>query len=72
MTYGKCPIDGKQCDCIIPCQIPEVRLIWAHESDDTLDEYGIFVGGECVAHFEGENQARMALDEMMSRKRSAG
>lgn len=64
---NNCPIDGKECDCIMPCRVPEIRLIWQHESDDTLDEYGIFVGDECVAEYEGENQARIALDRMLKR-----
>lgn len=64
---GNCPISGEECDCIMPCRIPEMRLLSAHESDDTLDEYGIFLGDECVAHYEGWSQARMALAEMMKR-----
>lgn len=63
---GCCPIDGKECDCIVPCAIPEMRLIRAHENDSTLDEYGIFVRGECVAHYEGENQARTALQKLLN------
>lgn len=63
---GYCPIDGKECDCIVPCSLPEMRLLWAHETDSALDEYGIFLNGECVAHYEGENQARMALQKMLA------
>jgi hypothetical protein len=42
-----------------------MRLIWAHENDDTLDEWGIFLRGECIAKYEGENQTRMALEDML-------
>jgi hypothetical protein len=62
---GNCQIDGKECDCIVPCALPEMRLIWAHENDDTLDEWGIFLRGECIAKYEGENQTRMALEDML-------
>jgi len=44
---------------------PEMRLIWAHENDDTLDEWGVFIGDKCVAKFEGENQARMYLEDLI-------
>lgn len=46
--------------------VPRIELLRAHETDDTLDEYGIFVSGKCIAHYEGENQARMALRELLA------
>lgn len=62
-----CPtVSCKNDLCNERCQkIPYIKLMWAHENDDTLDEYGIFVADKCVEQYEGENQTRMRLAELL-------
>jgi hypothetical protein len=44
MTLGRCPIDGKECDCIVPCRMPEQPMTLRNSSpqwtwNDETEEY---------------------------------